>query len=242
MFAIFRKELNLFFSSLIGYLVMAVFLIINGVFLWLLQEGSILGNGYATLDTLFSISPWVFMFLVPAITMRSISEELKTGTVEILTTKPVTEFQIVMAKFLAGVVLVLVALLPTLCYFYSVYVLASPVGNVDIGGTMGSYLGLLLIGACYVSIGVFASAFTDNQIVAFIFGLLLCFVFYALLDWVRELPALQGIDPFFAHVGIMPHYNSISRGVIDSRDVLYFIGFMLFFVFLTKTKLQSRKW
>lgn len=242
MLTIFRKEINLFFSSLIGYLVIVVFLAINGVFLWLLEQGSILGSGYATLDQMFGLAPWVFMFLIPAITMRSFAEEIKTGTLEILATKPVSEFKIVMGKFLAGATLVFLALLPTLVYFYSVYQLASPVGNMDVGGTLGSYIGLLLIGGAYVAIGVFASSLTDNQIVSFLLAAFMCFVFYGLFDWIREFRALASVDGLFAYLGLQTHYNSVSRGVIDTRDVIYFASFMLVFIFLTKTRLESRKW
>lgn len=242
MLTILRKEINLFFSSLIAYLVIAVFLVINGIFLWLLPDSNILSQGYATLEQLFSISPWVLMFLVPAITMRMFSEEQKTGTIEILLTKPISDLQIIMGKFLAGTALVFLSILPTMVYFFTVYQLSNPVGNMDVGGTVGSYLGLLMIGAVYVSIGLFASSLTDNQIVAFILALLVCFFFYGVTDWILSIPVLRPFEDFIAFLGLQDHYNSISRGVIDSRDMIYFIGFIAIFVFFTKTRIASRKW
>lgn len=243
MFTVFRKEISLFFSSLIAYLVIAVFLIINGVFLWVLPESNILSEGYASLEQLFSISPYVFMFLVPAVTMRMFAEEQKTGTIEILATKPISDVQIIIGKFLAGTVLVLLALLPTLVYFYTIYDLAAPVGNVDIGATVGSYIGLFLIGAVYVSMGVFASSVTDNQIVSFILAFFLCFLSYSLLDWVKDLEMWSSsLQEVFRGIALQSHYASISRGVLDSRDIVYFLGVVTIFIVLTKTQLAARKW
>ena len=242
MITVLRKEINLFFSSLVGYMAVAVFLAINSIFLWVLNDGSILGSGYATLDQFFIISPWVFMFLIPAITMRSFAEEFKTGTIEILATKPISDLQIVLGKFLAGWGLIIIALLPSLVYFYSIYQLAQPVGNVDVGAIIGSYIGLLLLGGAYLAIGLWASSLTDNQIVSFILAILFCFVFYALLDWIRAIESFAAFDEIIAFIGLQSHYNSVSQGVLDTRDVIYFLGFMLLFIFITKTKLASRKW
>lgn len=242
MWSIFKKEINLFFSSLIAYLVIIVFLAINGIFLWLLPGQNILDFGYASLEQLFTISPWVFMFLIPAITMRSFAEEKKGGTIEILATKPISDLAIVMGKLWAGIALVVFSLIPTLVYFYTVYQLADPVGNVDVGATWGSYIGLLLIGSAYVSIGIFASSFTDNQIVSFILALFLCFVFYALLEWMRDFSALRAVDHVLAYISLQTHYLSLSRGVIDTRDVVFFGSFIAVFVAFTKTRLESRKW
>ncbi len=242
MITVLRKEINLFFSSLIAYLVIAVFLIINGIFLWLLPDGNILSAGYATLEQLFTISPWVLMFLVPAITMRMFAEEQKTGTFEILATKPISDTQIVMGKFWAGTILVFLSILPTLVYFYTVYQLANPVGNIDVGGTIGSYIGLLFIGAVYVAIGVFASSLTDNQIVSFILALIICFFFYGVSDWILGLESLRGLQNFISYIGLQSHYNSISRGVVDTRDLVYFIGFIAIFIVFTKTRIALRKW
>jgi ABC-2 type transport system permease protein len=194
------------------------------------------------LEQLFSIAPFVFLFLIPAITMRSFAEEQKTGTIEILSTKPVTDFQIVMGKFWAGMVLVIFSLLPTLLYFYTVSNLAVPQGNVDTGATWGSYIGLLFLGGAYLAIGLFASSLTDNQIVSFIVGMFLCFFFYQLLDFLRGLSFMNAGDSLFEAISIQSHYTSISRGVVDTRDLVYFMSFIGVFLLSTKTIIQSRKW
>src|SRR6056297_3528900 len=171
MFALFVKEIKNFFCSLTGYIVIIVFLLVNGFFLWLFPgQLNIPENGYATLSPLFFLSPWLFLFLVPSITMKLLAEEKQNGTIDLLFTRPLTEMQIIMAKYLAGLSLVLLSLLPTLIYFYSVSQLGSPPGNIDTGGTWGSYIGLFFLGGIYTAIGIFASAITDNQIVAFIAG------------------------------------------------------------------------
>lgn len=242
MYAIFKKEITLFFSSLIGYITIGVFLLANGLFIWVLPEFSIFDYGYATLEQLFNLAPFVFMFLIPAITMRSFAEEQKTGTIEILSTKPVTDLQIVLGKYFAGMVLVIFSLLPTLLYFYTVSNLAVPQGNVDTGATWGSYIGLLFLGGAYLAIGLFASSLTDNQIVSFIVGMFLCFLFYQLLDFLRGLTFLSATDPLFESISISTHYTSISRGVVDTRDLVYFISFIAVFLLTTKTIIQSRKW
>jgi ABC-2 type transport system permease protein len=242
MLAILRKEITLFFSSLIGYIAVAVFLIGIGLFVWVLPDYNIMDYGYATLEQLFKLGPFVFLFLIPAITMRSFAEEQKTGTIEILSTKPVTDFQIVMAKFLAGMVLVLLSLIPTLLYYYTVSHLAVPQGNIDSGATWGSYIGLLFLGGTYVAMGLFASSVTDNQIVAFIFGMFLCFFFYQLLDLMQGMAVMKSVAPLMAALSIQNHYTSISRGVLDTRDLVYFISFIAIFLIFTKTVIQSRKW
>jgi len=242
MLTILKKEINIFFSSLIAYIVISVFLTATGLFVWILPGVNIFEYGYATLQEMFKIGPWVFMFLIPAITMRFFAEERSTGTLEIITTKPVTDLSIVMGKYCSGLLLVLFSLLPTLLYFYSVYMLADPLGNVDIGGTWGSYLGLLLLGGGYVSIGLFASSITNNQIIAFITGMFICFVLYALTSWIREYTTMSSIDPILQSLSIQAHYRSMSRGVIDTRDVVYFLSLITVFLMMTKTVLESRKW
>ncbi len=242
MWTILKKEVNIFFSSLIAYIVISVFLIATGLFVWVLPQKNVFDYGYATLEQMFNIAPWVFMFLIPAITMRFFSEERNTGTLEIITTKPISDLSIVGGKFLSGVVLVVFSLLPTFLYFYTIYQLASPVGNVDFGGTMGSYLGLLFLGSGYVAIGVFASSLTNNQIISFILGMFICFVFYALIEWTREFTMISGIDVILEALSIQAHYKSMSRGVIDTRDVIYFASLIGFFLTVTKTTLESRKW
>lgn len=242
MWTILKKEVNIFFSSLIAYIVISVFLIATGLFVWILPQRNVFDYGYATLEQMFNIAPWVFMFLIPAITMRFFSEERNTGTLEIITTKPIGDFSIVGGKFLSGVLLVIFSLLPTLLYFYTIYALASPVGNVDVGGTMGSYLGLLFLGSGYVAIGVFASSLTNNQIISFILGMFICFVFYALIEWTREFTMISSMDVILEALSIQAHYKSMSRGVIDTRDVIYFASLIGFFLTVTKTTLESRKW
>lgn len=242
MWAVFKKEVNIFFSSLIGYIAIGVFLIANGLIVWVLPESNVFDFGYATLQELFTIAPWVFMFLIPALTMRFFAEEHQTGTLEFLATKPLTDYQIISGKYLAGLTLVIFSILPTLVYFFTIHELAAPRGNVDFGGTWGSYLGLLFLGSAYVSIGMFASAITNNQIISFILGMFLCFVFYLLLDWIRDFALVGMIDPILEHLSIQTHYQSISRGVLDTRDLVYFVSFNVFFLALTKTVIESRKW
>ncbi|CAN5190326.1 gliding motility-associated ABC transporter permease subunit GldF [soil metagenome] len=243
MYSLFVKEIRSFLSSLIGYIVIVVFLLAVSLFMWIIKgETNILDSGYANIDTLFVIAPWVFLFLIPAITMRSFADEKKTGTIELLLTRPLTDLQIILAKYAAGLVLVSISLIPTLLYYYSVYKLGSPEGNIDSGGTWGSYVGLLFLGSSFVSIGIFASSLTDNQIISFILSLALCFFCYTGFEQISSLSLFGKADTFIQALGINEHYNSLSRGVIDTRDVIYFFSFNAFFVLLTKTVLQSRKW
>ncbi len=211
--------------------------------MWVLQtDSNILDNGYAGIDTLFVTAPWVFLFLIPAITMRSFADEKKSGTIELLLTRPITDLQIISAKYFAGFVLVLFSLLPTLIYYYSVYKLGSPVGNIDTGGMWGSYIGLLFLGAAFVSIGIFASAVTDNQVVSFILALFLCFFIYTGFDYMGSFALFGKIDNIIFALGINSHYISMSRGVIDTRDVIYFFSLITIFILGTRTVLESRKW
>jgi len=243
MFALLRKEISLFLSSLIGYIVITVFLLVNGLFLWVFaSDFNILDFGYASLDGLFMIAPFVFLFLIPAITMRSFADENKSGTIEMLITKPLTDLQIVLAKYFAGVLLVVVAVIPTFFYVYSVYQLGLPKGNIDIGGTWGSYIGLLFLGASFVSIGLFASSLTNNQVVSFIVAVFLSLFVYIGFDFIYSLDLFGPIDLLVKSLGINDHYTSMSRGVIDTRDVIYFISLTGIFILLTKLSLQSRKW
>jgi ABC-2 type transport system permease protein len=242
MYTIYLREIRNFLSSLVAYIVMAVFLLITGLFIWIFPENNILDFGYANLDPLFFMAPWVFMFLVPAVTMRAFSEEKKTGTIELLFTKPLTDLEIILGKFFAGLSLVLLALAPTLLYYYSIYKLGDPVGNIDTGATIGSYIGLFLLGAAYVSIGLFASAITDNQIVAFILAVFICFFFYAAFGSLSIFGISNIVTLFIEQMGIQYHYASISKGVIDTRDVLYFFSLAAAFIMATKTALSSRNW
>ena len=242
MYSIFKKEIRSFLSSLIAYVVIIVFLLINGLFTWVFADGNVLSQGHSNLDILFFIAPWIFIFLISAITMRSFSEEIKQGTFEILSTKPITDFQIIMGKFLAATVLVIFAILPTLLYFYSVYQLGLPKGNIDVGATWGSYIGLILLGASYCAIGVFASAVTPNQIVAFILSMFLCFFIYVGFQQLSSLSLFGSWDSVVQSLGIQLHYDSISRGVVDTRDLVYFGSLVSIFLGLTYIVLGSRKW
>jgi ABC-2 type transport system permease protein len=243
MFTLLKKEIRSFLSSLIGYITIVVFLLVMGLFLWVLQtDSNIIDNGYANIDGLFIIAPWVFLFLIPAITMRSFADEKKAGTIELLLTRPLTDLQIIVAKYLAGFILVLFSLLPTLVYYYSVHKLGNPVGNIDTGGMWGSYIGLLFLGGAFVSIGIFASAITDNQVVSFILALFLCFFIYTGFDFISSFSLFGKIDNVILALGINNHYGSMSRGVIDTRDVIYFLSLIGIFIFSTRTVLESRKW
>ena len=243
MYALFKKEINNFLSSLIGIMVIVVFLLITGLFLWVFQSDfNLLTYGYANLDGLFILAPWVFLFLVPAVTMRSFAEENRTGTIEMLATKPLSDWQIIVAKFLASVVLVLLALIPTAVYYFSVYRLGFPMGNLDTGGILGSYIGLFLLSASFVSIGVFCSSITNNQILAFILAVFLCGFMYIGFELIYSLSLFGPIDLFIQRLGMAAHYSSISRGVVDTRDVLYFLSVIAVFLCMTKLVLASRKW
>lgn len=243
MYTLLKKEISSFFSSITGYVVIIVFLLVNSMFIWIFPgSNNVLDSGYASLDALFVISPWIFLFLVPAITMRMFTDEKKSGTIETLFTRPLTDLKIISAKSLAAFILVLFSILPTLIYFFSVYKLGNPVGSIDIGGTWGSYIGLFFLSAIYVSIGIFASSITDNQIVAFIIGMFLCFILFMGFDYLSELAVFGKIDNFIINLSINEHYKSLSRGVVDSRDILYFISVAVIFTLLTKLVLQSRKW
>lgn len=243
MYAIFKKEVRQFFSSLIGYMAITVFLLVLGLFIWVFPDTNVLDFGYATLDSLFYIAPYIFIFLIPAITMRSFAEEINSGTIETLSTRPVTEMQIILGKYFAALLLVLIAILPTFIYFYSLSSLASPVGNVDTGGILGSYFGLMFLGAVFVAIGIFCSSVTSNQIVAFIAGVFLCFFLYVAFDYLAKFSSFAGkADYYIELIGLDAHYNAMGKGVIDSRDVVYFLSVITVFIYLTRTALARRRW
>jgi ABC-2 type transport system permease protein len=243
MFTLLKKEVNAFLNSLIGYIVLVVFLLVNGLFMWVFPlDFNVLEYGYANIDGLFLLAPFVFLFLIPAITMRSFADEKKSGTIELLLTRPITDFQIILAKYLAGVVLVVLALLPTLIYFYSAYQLGYPKGNIDMGGTWGSFIGLLFLGSSFVAIGLFASSLTDNQIISFIIGAVLCAFTYIGFELIYGLSLFGSIDLFIKTLGINAHYAAMSRGMIDTRDVVYFLSLIGLLLLFTKLSLESRKW
>ncbi|MCB0529799.1 MAG: gliding motility-associated ABC transporter permease subunit GldF [Lewinellaceae bacterium] len=241
--SIFLKEINVFFSSLIGYIVIGVFLVLMGLVMWVFPDYSVLDNNYANLDTLFGIAPMIFMFLIPAVTMRTFAEENQTGTIELLVTRPISDWQIVGGKFLASFVLVVFALLPTVLYYITVYRLGAPPGNLDSGGILGSYIGLLFLAAVFVAIGVFASSLTNNQITAFVLATFLCFFTYLAFDFLSRLPVFFGTsDDIVQSIGIEYHYNSISRGVLDTRDLVYFLSVIAVFLAATVLSLGRRRW
>lgn len=238
MFALFRKEINSFFASPIGYLVIAVFLLLNGLFLWLFKgEFNVLDNGFADLSSFFLLAPWILLFLVPAVTMRCFSDEKKQGTLELLLTKPISHLQIVLGKYLGSFVLIILALIPTLLYIYTVYELGLPTGNLDMGSTLGSYFGLLFLVAAYTAIGVFSSTLSENQIVSFIIAVFLCFFFYIGFEGVAEFSSSTLIEKF----GMSYHFKSMGRGVLDTRDIVYFLFIALLFIALTTLKINNRR-
>jgi len=242
MWALFKKELRSFLSSVIGYVVISVFLLLTGLFMWGFSGNlNVLDQGYATLDTLFYVAPWVFMFLVPAVTMRSFSEEKRTGTIELLFTRPITDRGIILAKYFAGLSLVLLSLIPTAIYYYSVYELGNPVGNLDVGGTWGSYLGLLFLGGGFTAVGIFSSSVSDNQVVAFILALFLCFFCYSGLNQLASFDLFGPLDRFVQQLSVAEHYDSMSRGVIDTRDIVYFISLSGVFLVLTNGVLKNKR-
>ena len=239
----YLKEVRGFFSSITGFLVIIVFILLNSSFMWVFKGGNnVLENGYATLNSLFTLAPWLFLFLVPALTMRMFAEEQRTGTLELLFTRPLTEWDIVLSKFLAALTLIIFSVLPTLIYFISIYLLGNPVGNIDIGGTWGSYIGLLFLGGIYAAIGVFASSITNNQIVAFIISVVFSFLFYTGFDLISTVFENGQLAHTIEKVGIQFHYQSMSRGVIDSRDLIYFLGLGFIIVYATRLVLIRRKW
>lgn len=239
MLAILKKEINSFFASPIGYLVIAVFLLLNGLFLWLFKgEFNILDNGFADLSTFFLLSPWILIFLVPAVTMRSFSDEKKQGTLELLLTKPISTLQIVLGKYFGALLLIIFALLPTLLYVFTISKLGNPEGNLDLGSIIGSYIGLLLLAASYTAIGVFASTLSDNQIVAFIIAVFICFFFYFGFEGLANYN-LFGDTFYIENLGMEAHYTSISRGVLDTRDLIYFLSITAFFIVLTQLNIKK---
>jgi ABC-2 type transport system permease protein len=239
MWPICKKELRQFFSSLTGYIAIIVFLLANGLVLFVFRN-NILEYGYATLDQFFSFAPWVLLFLVSAITMRSFSEEFKSGTFEILQTKPVSRWQIVTGKFFGSLTVALIALVPTLIYYFTINHLASTTG-IDSGAAAGSYTGLLLLTAMFTSIGVCVSSFTTNSVVAFIITLIAGVLFYYGFTAISQLPMFEnGADYYIGMIGIDFHYQSISRGVVDTRDLVYFLSLIVFFLLITRQNLGRR--
>jgi ABC-2 type transport system permease protein len=227
--SLYIREINAFFGSLTGYLILALFLVALGLIVWVFPESSVLEYGFADLEALFSYTPYVFTFLIPALSMRAISEERKTGTWELLRTSPLSLIQIISAKYLALVTLVFLAVLPTLLYAYSIVHLGEPVGNLDLAGFFGSWIGLLMIGATFAAVGLFASSLTSQQVVAFVLGVFLCFVLYFGFTALSKI--LSGdIAYWVEELSLSYHYISLSRGVVDSRDLFFLLGMIWVFL------------
>lgn len=238
--AILLREIKSFFGSPIGYLVIAIFLIINGLFLWVFDGAyNIMKSGFADLTPFFTLSPWILIFLIPGVTMRSFSDEKKLGTLELLLTKPLSLWQIVNGKFLGALLLIVIAIIPTFIYVYVISSLGMPEGNIDLGSTMGSYFGLLFLISGYTSIGIFTSTLSENQIVAFILSVFLCFIFYFGFQGIAVY--FGSIQNFISYFGMDYHFKSMSRGVIDTRDIIYFMSVTFLFLLLTVYKLKSSK-
>ena len=237
MLTILKKEFHSFFSSPVGYLVIGLFLVLNWLFLWVFDSGyNIFDYGFADLTPFFELTPWIFIFLIPAVTMRSFSDELRLGTLELLLSKPITHVQLVLGKFLGAFTLIILALIPTLIYVYAIDKLGNPVGNFDSGVLIGSYLGLLFLAAVYTAIGLFASILSENQIVAFLIAVFLSFLFYYGFNALTSLSDLS----FFRSLSLQSHFESISRGVIDSRDLVFFVSLTAIFSVLTLFQLKSK--
>ncbi len=236
MLQIFKKEINTFLSSLIGYIVIGVFLTTTGLFVWFFKD-NILDFGYADMSSFFQVAPFVFLFLIPAITMRAFSEEVKSGTIELLLTKPLTAWQIVLGKYVACCALILLALLPTLLYYYSVYQLGNPQGNVDSAAVFSSYLGLFLLGCVFAAMGVFTSALTDSQVTAFVLAFVLCLILYYAISSFAALPFMGSFGYLLGKLGLDYQYDALGRGLIDSRNVLYFLSVIFIALFATRWRL-----
>jgi ABC-2 type transport system permease protein len=241
--SIFTKEINSFFSSIVGYVVIIVFLLACGFILWVVPQTSILDYGYATLDKYFELAPWLLMFLIPSVTMRAFPDEFRSGTIEWLSTKPLSALQIILGKYFAVLLLIFFALIPTLLYVFTISNLSVIANNLDSGGIIGSYIGLGFLAAAFAAIGLFCSSLTSNQIVGFLLSLFGCYLLYTGFEALSKIPAFYGnLDYYLAMVGLSFHYNSISRGIIDTRDVVYFLSVIILFISLTRQSLGRRTW
>lgn len=242
MYAVFKRELFSLLNSLMAYITIGIFLLAAGLLLWFFPDTSILDYGYAELTGFFSLAPFLFMFLIPAISMRSFAEERREGTYILLATRPLTDWQIIAAKYCACLILVLFSLIPTFIYYYSISKLAMPSGNVDTGAVIGSYIGLLFLGASFTAVGVFASAITKNQVIAFAIAVFICFIMYNGFDALAKMELPATFQNFFVFISVNEHYQSISRGVLDTRDAIYFLSLVTFFLLLTRFAIGGRKW
>ena len=239
MVSIFNKELNSFFSSPIGYLVIAIYFLVNGLFLWVFEgDYNILHAGFADLNSYFFLAPWIFIFLIPAITMRSFSDEINIGTIELLKTKPLSYWEIILGKYFGALTLAVIAILPTSIYAYTIYQLGNPVGNIALSTTIGSFIGLLFLVSAYTAIGIFTSSLSKNQLVAFIISVFICFFFYYGFEGLASYNLLGNFDYTVQQLGMNEHFKSIGKGVLDTRDLIYFFSITFFFLYLTNYRIQ----
>ena len=243
MIALYKKEIRVFFSAIIGYLIIGLFLFINSLILWHdISDINILDNAYANMDSLFSIAPLIFLVFIPAVSMRVFAEEFNTGTIETLMAKPITAFNIVLAKYLAVLSLILISIIPTIIYVVSIYLLGEITGNLDIASIFGSYIGLILLSSIFAAISVYASSLSNNQIVAFILAIIICSFFYFGIDLLSQVSLLLNLDLIIQKIGISFHYNMLSKGLIKLSDFVYFISVSLLFIKLTESVIKSRKY
>ena len=242
MLALYLKELRSFLSSIIGYVFILIYLIASGLFHWILSYNTnLLEGAEADLIPFFNLSPVILLILIPAITMRSIAEERRTGTIELLFTKPISDLGIILAKYFAGVTLMIIAIIPTIVYFFSMYYLGKPIGIIDLGASLTSYLGLILLGSVFVSIGIFASSLTSSQIVSFILAMFLCWFIYDGLELLGSFSQMGNSDAIIRYFGISSHYNSIKKGLVDTSDIVYFISVIFLFLYASLTSVKSLK-
>ena len=242
MYAVLKRELFGLLNSLMAYITIGVFLLASGLLLWFFPDTSILDYGYAELSGFFSLAPFLFLFLIPALTMRSFAEERREGTYVLLATRPLTDWQIILAKYFSCLILVLFALIPTIIYYISIYKLGFPEGNIDGGAVLGSYIGLLLLSSAFTAVGIFSSSITKNQVVAFAIAVFICFIVYTGFDAMSKVFGLRRIESYLISLSVNTHYQSISRGVLDTRDIVYFVTFVMLFLGLTKMVIGGRKW
>ncbi len=240
MISIFRKEVGTFFNGIIGYVVVGVFLLLSGLIIWVYPNSNVLDYGFAELNVFFDFCPYVFLFLIPAVTMRMFAEEFRAGTIELLFTKPISIQNIILGKYFASLFIIILAIIPTIIYYFSIYYLGNPVGNIDSASVVGSYFGLIFLAAAYSSIGIFTSAITKNQVVSFILAAVLCYFFY---DGIGQIASIfRGtIEYFITYIGLNFHYASLGKGLIDSRNMLYLFSFSYFFLILTTIFLKRRR-
>jgi ABC-2 type transport system permease protein len=241
MITLYKKEISIFFSTIIGYLIIGLFLLISSLILWHdISEINILDNAYASMDSFFSIAPLIFLLFIPSVSMRVFSEEFNTGTIETLITKPISSFEIVTAKFFAVLSLVIIAILPTITYVISIYFLGETTGNLDLAAVVGSYIGLLLLSSIFASISVYASSLSSNQIVAFILAMIMSSFFFFGFDILSQVPFLQIVDLTLQKIGISYHYNMMSKGLLKLSDLVYFMSVSLLFIKLTEVVIKNK--